>query len=99
MELITLAGFKAHARIADNSEDVVAQQIVDAANEYVTGLLDIDDEGSPPAYSPPADVKQAALTLAAHWWENRDAVNVGNIVTEFPLGFEDAIINHRSWAF
>ena len=42
----------------------------------------------------PADLQQAILMLAAHWFENRSAVNVGNIVNEVPLGF-DALL----WPF
>lgn len=95
MELITLAGFKAHARIADNSEDTAASQIVNAANEYVTGLLDLDDAES---YEPPADVKQAALLISAHWWENRDNSFPGNI-EDIPLDAEEILLNHRGWAF
>lgn len=98
MELITLAGFKAHARIADNSEDTAASQIVNAANEYVTGLLDIDEDASPPSYSPPADVKQAALLIASHWWENRDNSFPGSI-DDIPLDAEEILLNHRGWAF
>lgn len=95
MELITLAGFKAHARLVDNSEDVAASQIVNAANDYVTGLLDLD-ETEP--YVPPADVKQAALLIAAHWWENRDNSFPGSI-DDIPLDAEEILLNHRGWAF
>lgn len=40
----------------------------------------------------PGDLKQAMLLLIGHWYENREAVNVGNIVNEYPLAFE-AILN------
>jgi uncharacterized phiE125 gp8 family phage protein len=32
----------------------------------------------------PEPLRQAILLLVGHWYENREAVNVGNIVTEFP---------------
>jgi uncharacterized phiE125 gp8 family phage protein len=34
----------------------------------------------------PEDLKQAILMLVAHWYTNREAVNVGNIVNELPFG-------------
>ena len=40
----------------------------------------------------PGDLLQAMLLLIGHWYENREAVNVGNIVNEYPLAFE-AILN------
>lgn len=36
------------------------------------------------AASVPEGVKQAMLLLIAHWYENREPVNIGNIVTEIP---------------
>lgn len=34
----------------------------------------------------PAAIRTAAKLLIGHWYANREAVNVGNIVTEMPLG-------------
>lgn len=34
----------------------------------------------------PAPIKQAILMMAGHLYENREAINVGNIVSEMPLG-------------
>lgn len=31
------------------------------------------------------DLDQAALMLLAHWYQNREAVNVGNIISELPM--------------
>lgn len=33
----------------------------------------------------PAPIRQAILMLLAHWYENREAINVGNITSELPL--------------
>lgn len=33
----------------------------------------------------PAPIRQAILMLLAHWYENREAINIGNISTELPL--------------
>lgn len=49
--------------------------------------------------SPPTQLVQAALMLAAHWFANREAVVTGTIATELPLGvamlcdqFRDVVI-------
>lgn len=44
----------------------------------------------------PADLVQAQLMLVAHWWSNREAVNVGNIVSEMPLAVEAILQRHRT---
>ena len=35
----------------------------------------------------PASLRHAALLLIGHWYENREAVNVGNIVQDVPLAY------------
>ena len=39
----------------------------------------------------PFDLKHAMKMLIAHWYENREALNVGNIVAEYPLGYKELI--------
>lgn len=36
------------------------------------------------AASVPEGIKQAMLLLIGHWFENRESINIGNIVTEIP---------------
>ena len=43
----------------------------------------------------PAAIKQAMLLLIGHWFANREAVNVGNIVTAMPLAVEALIAPYR----
>lgn len=43
----------------------------------------------------PALLKAAVLLLAGHFYANREAVNVGNIVTEMPLGVSDILESYR----
>lgn len=33
----------------------------------------------------PGDITQAMLLLIGHWYENRETINIGNIVNEIPL--------------
>ena len=95
MELITLAEFKDHARIMHDDEDTEIQIKVDAANAYVSGFLSVEDEA---AYDPPADIKQATLMIAAHWFENRENTYAGSLET-VPLDAEQIIANYRCWSF
>lgn len=48
--------------------------------------------------SPPEAAVHATLLLVGHWFETREAVNVGNIVTEMPLAVEALLCNHRRFA-
>jgi uncharacterized phiE125 gp8 family phage protein len=43
----------------------------------------------------PNDLRQAILTLVAHWYENRESVAVGNIVTETPFATEAMLSGYR----
>lgn len=42
------------------------------------------------------DVQLAMLLLVGHWFANREAVNVGNITSQLPLGF-DALVSPYRW--
>jgi uncharacterized phiE125 gp8 family phage protein len=42
------------------------------------------------------DLDQAALMLVAHWYQNREAVSVGNtLAVELPLGVEMLVRPYR----
>jgi len=43
----------------------------------------------------PEPIKHAAKLLVGHWYENREAVNVGNIITDFPMAVEALIAGYR----
>lgn len=46
----------------------------------------------------PQTFVQGILLTVAHWYENREAVNVGNIVNEIPLGYRQLFTTDRgSW--
>jgi len=46
----------------------------------------------------PAPIKHAMLVAIGHWYENREAVNIGNIVNTLPLSFADLISPYRRYA-
>lgn len=39
----------------------------------------------------PEHLREAMLLLIGHWYRNREAVNIGNITTELPLGARDLL--------
>lgn len=43
----------------------------------------------------PEPIRQAMLLLVGHWYENREAVNVGNIVTPLPFAVDSLIFPFR----
>jgi uncharacterized phiE125 gp8 family phage protein len=43
----------------------------------------------------PAGVKHAMLFLIGFWFENREVVNIGNITSQLPYGWEDALFPYR----
>jgi hypothetical protein len=43
----------------------------------------------------PAILKQAVLFLAAHWYEQRLPVNIGNIVNEIPHSLASILWSNR----
>lgn len=48
-----------------------------------------------PAASVPLPIRQAILMLAAHWYQNRETVNVGNIVSTMPFAVSALIAPYR----
>lgn len=43
----------------------------------------------------PAELKAAIKLLVGHWYENRESVNIGNIVTEMPMAVESLLWSKR----
>lgn len=54
--------------------------------------------GTTPA-SIPANIRLAMLMLIAHWYENRETVNVGNLTTELEFTVAALIAPHRRVGF
>lgn len=47
----------------------------------------------------PREVRTAMLLLITHWFENPSAVNVGNLVTEYPINVDWLLQDHRVLRF
>jgi uncharacterized phiE125 gp8 family phage protein len=46
----------------------------------------------------PVKVKQAVLLLVGHWYRSRQAVVVGTIASDLPLGVDALLSTERSWS-
>lgn len=55
------------------------------------------DLSSPTDYAAnvPASIKNAILLMVGHMYENREAVNIGNITSTVPLAYESLLWPHR----
>lgn len=45
----------------------------------------------------PADLKQALLMLAAHWFENREPIGFGAKISELPTTIQSILANHKKY--
>jgi len=98
---------KMHLRVDDSEEDVLIRAYALAAISYVESYCDgklvetlsISVEGQPA----PREILfnsglwAAILLMVGHWYSNREAVNIGNITSEIPLGVESILFLQRRW--
>lgn len=91
MAILTLEDAKLALRIDHAHEDVLIQGYIDAADAWVSRVT---GKSFDPA---PADVKQAARMLVAHWYDNREAASE-KAMQAVPFGVRALIANHRSFA-
>ena len=45
----------------------------------------------------PETIRQALFRLTAHFYDNRDTANVGNIVTDLPFHVKALLASYRAW--
>lgn len=102
MSIIDLDQIKAQLRIDDSDNDDVLEQKIAAAQNHLERLLGFKIEetyggdGQDPI--PPA-LTECVLQLAAHWYENRQSVLVGETGQEMPIGFADVVNEFRNWSW
>ncbi|HEV7285920.1 MAG TPA: head-tail connector protein [Kaistia sp.] len=97
---LDLTALKQHCNILDDADNDVLTRVLAAASAHVERQLGYkltDTEQFPEGA--PADVEQAILMLAAHWFENREASIVGVTAQSVPFGFDEIIREHRSYSF
>ena len=95
--MTALDALKAQLNITDDADDALLEHKIAAAEANLNRDLAADD---PVTYeAAPADLREAILLLAAHFYENREAVLVGVGAEELPFGYEHLIQSHRRWVF
>ena len=97
MAIVTLSDMKAHLGVTLEADDALITDKIDAAQAHLETLLgyEIDEEFQ----TVPADLKEAVRQLAAHMFENREAVVVGVSAMELPIGLWDVVRNRRRYSF
>ena len=102
-----MALIKTHLRVDSDAEDSLIAAYASAAVNYVEKFCDgtLVESLTPPVAGemPPREILftsgiwAAMLLLIGHWYANREAVNVGIITSELPLGVEALLMQHRRW--
>lgn len=70
---------------------VVLADMAGVRVRYVAGYGEASDV--------PRPIRQAILLLVGHWFANREAVNVGNIVNELPFAVEALLSPYKMYWF
>lgn len=97
---LTSAVLKAQLNITSTTDDALLTRLLSAAIYHAEKDLGyaLDDEEVLPD-GIPGDVEHAVLMLAAHWYENREAVAAGYTLQAVPIGYRDIIANNRTYSF
>lgn len=96
--------FKAHLNMTadegDEIDDAVLPQILNAATAHVERILGyaLTDTTELPD-GPPADLEQAVLMVAAHWYSERETVLIGVTGQEVPFGAARILGEYRTYTF
>jgi len=94
MAFVDLAEAKAYARIEYDEDDVLIQNLIDAAEEDAKSYIRIDSLDNVPN---PNMVKLAIKILVVYWYENREAISTGNsIPREMPLNVTRLLYRERT---
>lgn len=93
--IVNIDDLKRQLNITQSGDDVLLQHQIEAAQARIERTIGfaIEDQFT----EVPADLKQAVLMLAAHWYENREATLVGVSGQTVPLGVRDITDSYRHW--
>jgi uncharacterized phage protein (predicted DNA packaging) len=96
--MTALTDLKAQLNIIDDDteNDLLTSMIADAL-DHTGAAIGADAQLSYDEL--PGGLRRAVLMLAAHFFENREAVLVGIGSNELPMGYGDLIAPHQKWVF
>ncbi|MGV8831253.1 MAG: head-tail connector protein [Devosia sp.] len=101
---LTTAALKAQLNMTtdegDEIDNAVLPQLLAAATAHVERILGytLDDIVALPDGAP-ADLEQAVLMVAAHWYGEREAVLIGVSGQEVPFGAAQILGEYRNYTF
>jgi uncharacterized phage protein (predicted DNA packaging) len=98
MEPISLSEAKRHLRVEFDDDDELIQGLIGAAREYAEGFMNRPLVAKEEGEDPPVvkqKWKQALLLILGHWYEHREEVNIGSVVTRVPMGAEVLLSQDR----
>lgn len=106
MAIVDLDQVKAQLNQTLDIDDDLIELKIDSAQNHIERLLGfrIEQEYPPTADDPTASTVPPALAecvcqLAAHWYENREAVLIGVNGQSLPLGVNDIVNEFRNWSW
>lgn len=92
--IITVEDIKRHLNIQHNEDDEILSDKLIAATACVENFI------GEQIYSPhPEPIKEAIRQLAAHFYENREPVVIGQQAYSLPYGVFDLVGPYRVWRF
>ncbi|MBB5045931.1 putative phage protein (predicted DNA packaging) [Rhodopseudomonas rhenobacensis] len=99
MAIVTLEEVKAQLNQTLDVDDELIERKICAAQCHIEQLLGfkISDQYTPTKI--PAPLKECVCQLAAHWYENREAVLVGVTAQSLPIGVSDIVNEYRNWSW
>jgi Phage gp6-like head-tail connector protein len=83
-------------------DDALISRKISGAQDHIERLLGFKIEASygGTGQDPiPPSLIEAVSQLAAHWYENREAVLVGVNASQLPLSVQEIVTEYRTWSF
>lgn len=106
MAIVTLEQLKGQLRIGHDDEDELITQKINSAQSHLEQLLGFKiateyppTEDDPPVSTVPPALVECVLQLAAHWYENREAVVLGGNAQVLPVSVADVVTEFRNWSW
>lgn len=102
MAIVTTSEMKEQLNITFSNDDDLISRKIDAAQNQVERLLgySIEDTFGGEDQEPiPDALVEAVSQLAAFWYEQREAANIGIVSTPIPFGVSQIVNEFREFTF
>lgn len=98
--IVTLEDFKLHLGIIDDADDDMLTDKLASAQSHLERRMGFKIEaryGGTDQEPIPDDLREAVLSLGAHFYENREGTVVGISAQDTPLSVIEIIRAYRDW--